>query len=446
MMKRTRTAALLAGALCLTLSDNAWGFTASGPVSFSSRTSPSRGPLDYSSPVRTTKTSRKLRLAATKSSGLHQNQEGRLGPDEEHELLRQAVELRRLTTLEKEMALASPTKSLPLLSVRAKAGGYGEELTDYEDAIYQGQVARETLVTRNMGLVHYTVSQILGSNKGTGRLNSLSREDLVQEGAIGLARAVDKWNPAIGGRFSTYAVYWIRAAVFRCIAERDDVVRVPEYMSRSITQINKAAKRLGMDIDDESSSLTSSWKMAQQAKELAEEAGLTDKQLAEAMKIRSRRYSGGYVPFDSWMQQGKDLISDVPTISALEGQEEDPSYKLGQDHLRATLSKFLRPKEVEALLWRYGLVEDHTTSSAESFSAATSDPKNIKMKDASMTTSLSWTMPPTKGKWGEAMAFTEVAKRMEVSAEYTRRLCNQALEKLKNAAEEGRLEPALLSF
>jgi DNA-directed RNA polymerase sigma subunit (sigma70/sigma32) len=50
----------------------------------------------------------------------------------------------------------------------------------------------------------------------------------------------------------------------------------------------------------------------------------------------------------------------------------------------------------------------------------------------------------TKGKWGEAMSFVEVGKRMEISAEYGRRLTHAALEKLRRAADEGTLEPALL--
>ena len=63
---------------------------------------------------------------------------------------------------------------------------------------------------------------------------------------------------------------------------------------------------------------------------------------------------------------------------------------------------------------------------------------------ASKSTKTAKAGPTAKGRWGEAMTFTEVGKRMEVSAEYTRKLCHRALNKLKEAAEDGRLEPALL--
>lgn len=369
------------------------------------------------------------------------------------ELLRQAAELRRLNQLETELALRG---QLSLLSVRAKAAGYGEELEAYETAKINGQRAREELVTRNMGLVHYCVTQIIHKKK---HLNSLSREDLVQEGAIGLARAVDKYNPSIGGKFSTYAVYWIRAAILRCIAERDDILRVPSHVSQAVLEINKAAKRLGMDLDGTLSMTSSSWREAQEAKRLAEEAGLSERNFEEAMKVRHRRYTGGYIAFESWMQKGENLVSDVPVMGASSDDDESPTSALEREQLRKTLSQFLRPKEMEALSWRYGLVHDGSSSTltdstpqqrANQFLA---EAEEKLFGSASTTTvaasSLKTTMEPSpslpaKGRFGEAMSFHEVGKKMKVSAEYGRKLCHAGLAKLRQAAEDGRLELALL--
>ena len=153
----------------------------------------------------------------------------RLTAEEQRELLLQAIESRRIKQLESSLALqpgSSRTGVSGLLSVRAKEAGYGEDLDAYEDALLAGENARERLITTNMGLVHYCVNEIIGTQGAKRkRLNSLSREDLIQEGSIGLARAIDRWNPAIGGKFSTYAVYWVRAAILRCIAEKDDMLR-----------------------------------------------------------------------------------------------------------------------------------------------------------------------------------------------------------------------------
>ena len=362
---------------------------------------------------------------STKSSAaaLSRSQSKRLSQEEEQHLLRQAAELRRLLDLEKELALQSP--SLPLLSARAKAAGYGTDVEAYEQAMDDGHKAREKLVTSNIGLVHYSVGEIMGKKRAS--LNSLAREDLIQEGAIGLARAVDKYKLGMGTKFSTYAVYWVRAAILRCIAERDDIMRVPEHVSAAVRKVSGAAQRLGLELDGDkilnTFSSDSLWKEAQAAKVLAEEAGVTDKQLAQALRVKERRKMGGYISYEAWMQNGKNMEVDLASA------EETPS-SVDSEHLTSVLSNFLRPKEMEALSWRYGLKRD--TQYRDYLSEA---------EEAAFG---SRTVEPVKGKWGEAMSFTEVGKQMSISAEYGRRLCHAALEKLKRAAAEGQLEPALL--
>ena len=380
-------------------------------------------PLTFSSPLQAT---------AREPSTTKYQQQLRQTPQEQANLLQLAVEARRIRALQKQA---------PTLKQLAAASGYDGSAA-VQAALNAGQAARESLVTQNVGLVHYCVQDILKHQRFS---SSLSREDLVQEGAIGLARAVDRWNPEIGGRFSTYAVYWIRALVLRCIAERDDMVRVPEHMQAAVRKVSRAAKRLGLDIDNETTSdgglmptsSSSSWKEAPMAKALAEEAGLSDKQVLQAIRVRSRRKQG-VMSFESWMQQGKDYETDTAAFSA---EPEEPLVKI--DDLKKTLSRFLRPREMEALSWRYGL--NKSTSGTQ----AGKEPKDYVAgaeeylfgdgEDTSNQSSL-----PVRGKWGEDMSFVEVGKRMKVSAEYGRRLCHKALEKLRQAAEEGALEPALL--
>ena len=249
------------------------------------------------------------------------------------------------------------------MTVRAELAGYGDDTERYEQALDKGHKARETLVTQNMGLVYFCVNDILGKRKNQRKLNSLSREDLVQEGAIGLARAVDRWNPEIGGKFSTFAVYWIRALILRCIAERDDIMRVPEHASSAVRKMTRAALQLGIDIDGERI-LSASWKEAETAKKLAEEAGLTDKQLDLAMKVRDRR-KVGYVAFESWMQNGKDFESDLSS-----NEEEQGLSTVDREGIKDSLSRYLRPREMEALSWRYGLVSSHGDRNIDDLSTA----------------------------------------------------------------------------
>lgn len=450
-----------------------------------------------------------------RTTTIRKSQFVRLTPEEETELLRRAVEYRRLNELEKDMSLMQkkmviPGSHLPLLCVRAKAAGYGENLDEYEDAKIEGQIARDQLVTHNMGLVHYCINQIIGkdntsiNNKNTNvknmkknnhkglPLNSLSREDLIQEGAIGLARAVDKWNPDIGGKFSTYAVYWVRAAILRCIAERDDLLRVPNHVTLAVQKINKAAKRLGwvlqesggilvMDDDDNSKHTgnTESWKAANYAKRLAEEAGLSERNFEEAMTVRRRRYAGGYVAFESWMQKtsstgGRNQQGQIQQNHHHHSSDENEDHDRQRlessektEELRSVLSKHLQPKEMEALSWRYGLIqEEHELIDNKKEGESLSDRANRQLFEmeeqlfgssqevmvaavvqapSTKAVKIATTTPlPAKGRFGEAMSFTEVGKKMQVSAEYTRRLCHKALSKLQQAAEDGTLEPALL--
>jgi RNA polymerase sigma factor (sigma-70 family) len=360
--------------------------------------------------------------------------------DDQQVLLQRAVQLRTIKQIQQELALKTPSRTLPSQLVLARACGFGDDIYAYQDAITLGQAARDQLVTNNIGLVHYCVNDILKTRQRS--LASLSREDLVQEGCFGLARAVDKWNLDIGGRFSTYAMYWVRAAIFRCIAEKDDVVRVPEHVSAAVRKVSRAAKRLGIEINGESIlwsvSTPSPWKEAQAAKALAEEAGLTERQLVEAIKVRRRR-DIGILSIDSWMQTGRDLYTDVAMHA---NRESDRECTDEREQLASTLSRFLRPKEMEALSWRYGLINEVQNKPAEpiDYLAEAEEALFGKPQQQAQAPEL-----PVKGKQGEAMSFVEVGKKMQVSAEYTRRLVHTALDKLRRAADEGYLEPALIS-
>lgn len=371
------------------------------------------------------------RTMASDTSIYHSvSQSGRLSQVEQTLLLQQAVEARILKSKEKELAMNSPKLQISQLELSRALGYDLEKIKEIEN---RGYLAREQLVTRNMGLVYYSVNEIMGRRRK--KFQSLSHEDLVQEGAIGLARAVDRWNPEIGGKFSTYAMYWIRAAIFRCIAERDDIIRVPEHVSGAVRKMTLAAKTLGLDIHGESfisQGSMNAWNEARSAKILAETAGLSEKQLDTAMKVNRRRRAG-VISFEVWMQKGKDLDSDYGGLS-----ETQSMSTTDKEQLKEALGRFLGPREIEALSWRYGLNEELITSSSSKRDYLSEAERKI-FGSSSTVGSI-----PAGGRWGESMSFVEIGKRMQVSAEYCRRLCHAALGKLRQAAEEGILEPALL--
>jgi RNA polymerase primary sigma factor len=244
-----------------------------------------------------------------------------------------------LLTAQDEVELAKSIEA-GLFAEEKRHGGFPvldahrAELDELDELAADGLRAKQRLIEANLRLVVSIAKRYIG--------RGLVFLDLIQEGNLGLIRAVEKFDYTKGYKFSTYATWWIRQAITRAIADQARTIRIPVHMVETINKMARVQRQLHQDLGREAT-----------PEEIAAEMGLPAERVAEIQRIAQEPVSL-QSPIGEEDSDLGDFIEDADAVVPIEAA----AFIMLQDQLEQILDT-LSPREQKIIQLRFGLMDGH---------------------------------------------------------------------------------------
>lgn len=252
--------------------------------------------------------------------------------------LREIGQIELLNTTQ-EITLSSQVQDGLLADQRLRAHSAGkitlteEEIQTCQETVEIGFQARDILIESNLRLVVSIAKRYLG--------RGMQFQDLIQEGNMGLMKAVNKFDPQKGFKFSTYATWWIKQAITRSIADQARTIRIPVHMVETINKLVRTQRKLTQELRREPT-----------VEELASELHMTPEKVQQIQKIAQEPVSLETPVGEEDDSTLGDFVHDNDTPNPLD-------YTINEAYREEinTVLQTLTPREEKVLRLRFGLTD-----------------------------------------------------------------------------------------